>query len=936
MSIVKLLLLAICSGYPGPVLAVDVDNLLDSDGRSTTTLHSSSHFLTLDHVGRILHSALDDDDEGAQYTLHDDRRLQEDIQWQKIVQHGWEWSKRSSSQVRIGSRSSRRNLRSDRTDDSRRLKIDHISPFIVCSSSQGSGYQRREAIASSLNVTKENAQTISNTVDETCFIVTSSAEAMELYLSQIAQETNVTSDEEVVVDDAKLKLGPLVDALKVPKGTAAGILADESWSPPNITNLSDLDSMVEEIVTNEFSYENVTKKVKVDIRKWTRSIMIELLPGSVQEESKVDTVAKDIVEYVKIMAQIAPSNGTTSSTNSSSFLRKLESTNDTSTESTIDIKPPLSIRESFSLTATAPLNDSENTDTPDTDKPEGKAKDIWSNALKKGFEASHGCQVMLDTLEVRTRREPKPKPSKEKEDNDDDKSLPVMAAFEVILHPPSQILKEAAVQSSVWNKNCVLSLLMGFSVHPLVQSVEVSKPIVLASIGGVTNPQWITQSGEENHRPFFGAGLDGSGQTVAVADGGLDRDNCYFRDSSASNSIYGSDSSSWDFSQRKIVHYDNTFGDKSDESSGHGTSVACILAGRKSSDGSTEERGYADGTAPGSHIAFFDMENDSDGIGDPGVDRIFSSLYKSGQGGSYKGARVINASWGRSYYGQYTSFCREYDSALRDEYPGLLFVVSAGNTGREGVSSIQDPASCKNPLAVGASLSYGTDAHWGEMGIEYLADYSSRGPTYDKRMKPDIVAPGHFVLAANANPNMEGECDGNGEPDVKQSTENGVGTHYITGTSMASPVLAGAAAILRQYFEEGYCNTNICCGYKGCTGNMDPSGSLLKALLMNGAQPLQGGVQYVPGGDIVGSLKEYDSNQGVGRVNLLNSVPLVGENAMQMQVVNDNFIVDGNKDVYTFYINTNNCSGNRPFSATLAWYGKFLYHDFVQNSNNLT
>ena len=91
---------------------------------------------------------------------------------------------------------------------------------------------------------------------------------------------------------------------------------------------------------------------------------------------------------------------------------------------------------------------------------------------------------------------------------------------------------------------------------------------------------------------------------------------------------------------------------------------------------------------------------------------------------------------------------------------------------------------------------------------------------------------------------------------------------------------------------------------------------------MNGAQPLQGGVQYVPGGEILDrSLEEYDSNQGVGRLNLLKSVPLRDENSMQMQVVNDKFIVDGNKDVYTFYIDRDNCNRDREFSVTLAWYG---------------
>ena len=456
---------------------------------------------------------------------------------------------------------------------------------------------------------------------------------------------------------------------------------------------------------------------------------------------------------------------------------------------------------------------------------------------------------------------------------------------------------------------------------------------IITPIQGKTNPQWITQSGVLNFRPFFDVGLDGSNQIVAIADGGLDIDNCYFHDSTQTESnyndaIYGENK--WDYNARKIVHYDDSFGDRIERGNGHGTYVSSIVAGKRSADGTVESIGHADGTAPGSKIAFFDMEVGAWGIDDPGPERIINSLYNangSDQSTPNKGARVINASWGRSYGGQYTSFCRKYDEMLRNEFSDLLFVVSAGNTGRNGESSIQDPADCKSPLAVGATLSYGTDLRSGELGHEYLADYSSRGPASDSRMKPDIVAPGHFILAAKAMPDNVGECDGNRNPNVKNNVTGGQGVKYTTGTSMASPALAGDGAIIRQYFEEGYCNIQTCCGSKGCTGSsMNPSGTLLKAILMNGAQPLTGGVQYVPSGDVLPDqpLQPYDNNQGMGRINLLNSVPLTGKNNMIMKIVNDKVIVDGNKDVYDLVIDkSNDC--NRPLSVTLAWYGEF--HD---------
>ena len=295
-------------------------------------------------------------------------------------------------------------------------------------------------------------------------------------------------------------------------------------------------------------------------------------------------------------------------------------------------------------------------------------------------------------------------------------------------------------------------------------------------VEGKTNPQWITQSNVRNFRPFFDEGLDGMGQVVAVADGGLDVDNCYLADSSVT-SIYGPDR--WNLNHRKVVHYDDSFGDRLEREAGHGTYVSGIISGRRSEGrDNNESAGHADGTAPGSKLAFFDMEKGSRGIDDPGMERIIESMYNPG---GTSGARILNASWGRSYGGRYSSFCREVDAALRSTYPDLLFVLSAGNTGRaDGASSIQNPGDCKNSLAVGATLNVGSDARNGERGVEYLADYSSRGPTLDGRVKPDLVAPGHFMLAPMARPDEKGECDGGSQPSVQSGVSGGDGAKYTT------------------------------------------------------------------------------------------------------------------------------------------------------------
>ena len=141
---------------------------------------------------------------------------------------------------------------------------------------------------------------------------------------------------------------------------------------------------------------------------------------------------------------------------------------------------------------------------------------------------------------------------------------------------------------------------------------------------GITNPQWITQSRNVNGRPFFDVGLDGTGQIVAVANGGLDRENCYFYDKSSSTQIYGSNG--WNLNQHKIFHYDDSFGDRAEKSQGHGTYVSSIIAGKRSSDGTNEDVGHADDAAPGSQLAFYDIANGYTGIADPGVDCLLKPL----------------------------------------------------------------------------------------------------------------------------------------------------------------------------------------------------------------------------------------------------------------------------------------------------------------------
>ena len=168
-------------------------------------------------------------------------------------------------------------------------------------------------------------------------------------------------------------------------------------------------------------------------------------------------------------------------------------------------------------------------------------------------------------------------------------------------------------------------------------------------------------------------------------------------------------------------------------------------------------------------------------------------------------------------------------------------------------------------------------------------------------MKPDIVAPGYTIMTANAHPQ-------NREDDTKQ----------VFGTSYSAPVVAGNAALVRQYFEEGW----FPCGTKGCGESIQPSGSLVKAILMNGGQDLRQVQAIIPNKNLLENVEAYDSNQGMGLINLSASLPIRSANRLKALAQNNVSIEDGEK--HTFYIRakTKGQCRSRQLSLTLAWYDK--------------
>ncbi|MBI3628713.1 MAG: S8 family serine peptidase [Candidatus Rokubacteria bacterium] len=231
-----------------------------------------------------------------------------------------------------------------------------------------------------------------------------------------------------------------------------------------------------------------------------------------------------------------------------------------------------------------------------------------------------------------------------------------------------------------------------------------------------------------------------------------------------------------------------------------------------------------------------------------------------------QGARIHSNSWGGGDPGAYDDQCRQFDQFVWD-HKDFCFVIAAGNDGTDtdgngkiNLQSVTSPGTAKNCVTVGAcenlrpefdSETYG---EWWPHDFpvspfkndpmanhaDQVVPFSSRGPTTDNRVKPDVVAPGTFILSTRSSKLAANNFAWAAYPPDKK--------HYfhMGGTSMATPLTAGAVAVLREFLRTKQSLAR-------------PSAALLKALLIAGAQRLPG---TAPANTI------RDNHQGLGRVNL--------------------------------------------------------------------
>jgi len=166
------------------------------------------------------------------------------------------------------------------------------------------------------------------------------------------------------------------------------------------------------------------------------------------------------------------------------------------------------------------------------------------------------------------------------------------------------------------------------------------------------------------------------------------------------------------------------------------------------------------------------------------------------------GARFHTNSWGGAG-NEYETLGWSADRFMWEHKDFLAFFAN-GNAG-SGEGTVGFPATAKNIVSVGATEN-GANA-------ENVASFSSNGPTADGRIKPTVTAPGVAIVSADS--------DG-----IKNSFNSG--TIAYSGTSMATPAVAGAASLVRQYYESGYWPS----GTASAADGFAPSAALVKATLI--------------------------------------------------------------------------------------------------------
>ncbi len=287
--------------------------------------------------------------------------------------------------------------------------------------------------------------------------------------------------------------------------------------------------------------------------------------------------------------------------------------------------------------------------------------------------------------------------------------------------------------------------------YDLINGIAIRVPgaDAAAKLGALKNVKYVEPNIEfhatlEQAGPIVGApqswdlGYTGKGITVALVDTGID---------GTHPDLKGRITSFKDFVLGKTTAYDDF---------GHGTHCAGIIGGSGAAS-----NGKYKGMAP--EVTFIGIKVlGKDGSGS--LDNILAGINYAAS----TDARIISMSLGSNDHSQAMD-----DAVTKAVAGGKVVICAAGNSG-PGAKTIGCPADTPNALTVGA-----TDKS------DNIASFSSRGPTKDGRIKPDVCAPGKDIVSTRATGTNDGKA---------------IDNYYLSmsGTSMATPMVSGIVADLLQ------------------------------------------------------------------------------------------------------------------------------------------
>lgn len=349
------------------------------------------------------------------------------------------------------------------------------------------------------------------------------------------------------------------------------------------------------------------------------------------------------------------------------------------------------------------------------------------------------------------------------------KVLEKFRSVEVIIQNPPSCTRETivSVQSTLAKHNCRISkhlpIIDGFAGKLSIRALS-----EMISHEGIKKV-WLDRGVHTvldvaapvcKAPPTWDLGFTGAGVTVAVVDTGIYPHADLTKNGNRISAFY-------DLVNNRGNPYDDN---------GHGTHIAGCIAG----DGFNSGGKYR-GTAPKAQLVGVKVL-DREGSGK--LSTVIAGIQWCLKNKEKFGIRVINLSLGSTASTGYTDdpLCKAVESAWQ---AGIVVCAAAGNEGPDP-QTIDSPGIDPMIITVGATDDNDTVLTTDDL----IASYSSRGPTIDGLAKPDLFAPGTDIVSLTAP----------GSYLAKELKDKSVGSDYLSmsGTSMATPLAAGVAALIIQ------------------------------------------------------------------------------------------------------------------------------------------